>query len=227
MPRDDYDRLKATLCNCVRLGPHEQNRDGVADFRGASGRPRRSCQTAQPWAGSEAVGTVRADRLVIREVIETFPSDSDSTAGRLHRASAGRRGAPMESAGSGVPRDRRLKLGGIVDGSSRLFRGPGGSTVSLTFWAPSSIFCPPSRPVPRSRTRRAGRLRTTTGRQEEQNGASFPYSSGALLEDAIRDRRPQGTRCRSAIRFPQSTASLTNGLAGTLSCWRTKKSIGC
>jgi RNA-directed DNA polymerase len=33
MARDDYDRLKATLCNCVRLGPHEQNRDGVADFR--------------------------------------------------------------------------------------------------------------------------------------------------------------------------------------------------
>ena len=33
MPRDDYDRLKATLYNCLRLGPHEQNRDGVADFR--------------------------------------------------------------------------------------------------------------------------------------------------------------------------------------------------
>jgi retron-type reverse transcriptase len=33
MPRDDYDRLKATLCNCVRHGPHEQNRAGVADFR--------------------------------------------------------------------------------------------------------------------------------------------------------------------------------------------------
>jgi hypothetical protein len=33
MPRDDYDRLKATLCNCVRHGPHGQNRDGVPDFR--------------------------------------------------------------------------------------------------------------------------------------------------------------------------------------------------
>ena len=33
MPRDEYDRLKAMLCNCVRLGPHAQNRDGVADFR--------------------------------------------------------------------------------------------------------------------------------------------------------------------------------------------------
>lgn len=33
LPRDDYDRLKATLCNCVRHGPHDQNRAGVADFR--------------------------------------------------------------------------------------------------------------------------------------------------------------------------------------------------
>jgi hypothetical protein len=33
MPRDDYDRLKAILWNCVRLGPHGQNRAGVPDFR--------------------------------------------------------------------------------------------------------------------------------------------------------------------------------------------------
>jgi RNA-directed DNA polymerase len=33
MPRDDYDRLKAILCNCVRHGPHGQNRAGVPDFR--------------------------------------------------------------------------------------------------------------------------------------------------------------------------------------------------
>lgn len=33
MPRDDYDRLKAILCNCVRHGPEGQNREGVADFR--------------------------------------------------------------------------------------------------------------------------------------------------------------------------------------------------
>ena len=31
--RDDYDRLKAILYNCVRFGPGEQNRDGIADFR--------------------------------------------------------------------------------------------------------------------------------------------------------------------------------------------------
>lgn len=33
MPRDDHDRLKAILCNCVRHGPHDQNRAGVPDFR--------------------------------------------------------------------------------------------------------------------------------------------------------------------------------------------------
>jgi RNA-directed DNA polymerase len=31
--RDEYDRLKATLCNCARHGPASQNRDGRADFR--------------------------------------------------------------------------------------------------------------------------------------------------------------------------------------------------
>lgn len=31
--RDDFDRLKATLTNCVRHGPASQNRDGHADFR--------------------------------------------------------------------------------------------------------------------------------------------------------------------------------------------------
>jgi hypothetical protein len=31
--RDLYDRLKATLTNCVRHGPAGQNRDGAADFR--------------------------------------------------------------------------------------------------------------------------------------------------------------------------------------------------
>jgi hypothetical protein len=33
LPRDEYDRLKAILCNCVRYGPQGQNRTGVADFR--------------------------------------------------------------------------------------------------------------------------------------------------------------------------------------------------
>ncbi len=46
MPRDDYDRLKAILCNCVRHGPQGQNRAGVPDFRAtwpaASPTPRGS-----------------------------------------------------------------------------------------------------------------------------------------------------------------------------------------
>jgi RNA-directed DNA polymerase len=33
MARDDFDRLKAILCNCVKGGPAEQNRSQVADFR--------------------------------------------------------------------------------------------------------------------------------------------------------------------------------------------------
>jgi hypothetical protein len=32
-PRESYDRLKAILTNCLRHGPADQNRDGVADFR--------------------------------------------------------------------------------------------------------------------------------------------------------------------------------------------------
>jgi hypothetical protein len=31
--RDAYDRLKATLTNCARRGPTNENRDGIADFR--------------------------------------------------------------------------------------------------------------------------------------------------------------------------------------------------
>ena len=33
LPREDYDRLKAVLHNCVKHGPTGQNRYGVADFR--------------------------------------------------------------------------------------------------------------------------------------------------------------------------------------------------
>ena len=33
VPRDEYDRLKATLYNCVRRGPASQNMAGVPEFR--------------------------------------------------------------------------------------------------------------------------------------------------------------------------------------------------
>ena len=33
-PRREFDRLRATLTNCVRLGPSSQNRSGHDDFRG-------------------------------------------------------------------------------------------------------------------------------------------------------------------------------------------------
>lgn len=32
IPRDEFDRLKAILHNCVKLGPSSQNRDGLPDF---------------------------------------------------------------------------------------------------------------------------------------------------------------------------------------------------
>ncbi len=32
-PRDEYDRLRATLFNCVRFGPRSANRDGLENFR--------------------------------------------------------------------------------------------------------------------------------------------------------------------------------------------------
>jgi len=31
--RADFDRLKATLTNCVRMGPESQNRDAHSSFR--------------------------------------------------------------------------------------------------------------------------------------------------------------------------------------------------
>ena len=33
VPRQEYDRLKATLYNCAKYGPHDQNRENHADFR--------------------------------------------------------------------------------------------------------------------------------------------------------------------------------------------------
>jgi RNA-directed DNA polymerase len=33
LARRDYDALKATLWNCVKVGPASQNRDGHVDFR--------------------------------------------------------------------------------------------------------------------------------------------------------------------------------------------------
>src|SRR5262249_25604741 len=33
IPRAEYDRLKAILCNCARRGPQSQNRENRGDFR--------------------------------------------------------------------------------------------------------------------------------------------------------------------------------------------------
>jgi hypothetical protein len=68
--RADYDRLKATLCNCARHGPASQNRDGRADFRAhllgriayvgllnpARGARLRRLFDQVAWDGSSAAG---------------------------------------------------------------------------------------------------------------------------------------------------------------------------
>ncbi len=50
LPRDEYDRLKAILSNCVNHGPSEQNRSNVANFEshiaGRVALPRGSTSTA-------------------------------------------------------------------------------------------------------------------------------------------------------------------------------------
>lgn len=44
LSRSDFDRLKAILHNCVKLGPASQNHDGVADFAGhLRGRIAHAC----------------------------------------------------------------------------------------------------------------------------------------------------------------------------------------
>jgi hypothetical protein len=45
IPRQEYESLKAIVCNCVRHGPHGQNRAAVADFRAhLTGRIARVAQ---------------------------------------------------------------------------------------------------------------------------------------------------------------------------------------
>ncbi len=54
LPREDYDRLKATLHNCLRHGPQSQNRAGGPDFR---------ARLAGRVAHAESVNPARGRRL--------------------------------------------------------------------------------------------------------------------------------------------------------------------
>jgi RNA-directed DNA polymerase len=49
--RTDSDRLKATLTNCVRLGPHSQNRDAHSAFRAHLGGRVGFVETINPTKG--------------------------------------------------------------------------------------------------------------------------------------------------------------------------------
>ena len=65
IPRPDYDRLKATLSNCIRYGPESQNRDAHPAFR-------QHLEGRVAWV--ESVNPQRGKRLrVIYEQIK-FPS---------------------------------------------------------------------------------------------------------------------------------------------------------
>lgn len=59
MPRDDYDRLKAILNNCIKHGPAGQNRTAVADFRAhLSGRVAHAIRL-NPHRGEKLRGLLR------------------------------------------------------------------------------------------------------------------------------------------------------------------------
>ena len=65
LPREDYDRLKATLHNCLRHGPQSQNRAGSPDFR---------ARLAGRLAYAESVNPARGRRL--RELFDKIDGDT-------------------------------------------------------------------------------------------------------------------------------------------------------
>ncbi len=66
--RADFDRLKAVLTNCVRLGPENQNRHGHPCFRFAPGRSRGIRGVDQPGQGKTPANSARADPVAVVEV---------------------------------------------------------------------------------------------------------------------------------------------------------------
>ena len=143
-----------------------------------------------------------------------MPADSDRSVllgGQIEAASAGRGRRHDEEHPEGCPvrRDRRLTSRRPCPLLDPPFpRGRADLTASLTFWAPASIFLPafsagPADSHPASGApainNRATRGAKTVLRFLTHRELSSKMPSG--------DRRPQGMRCRSAIRFLRSTAS--------------------
>jgi hypothetical protein len=58
--RDDYDRLRAILHNCVRLGPEHQNRDGLPDLRSYLEGAVAWVGHVQPARGAKLAALLRA-----------------------------------------------------------------------------------------------------------------------------------------------------------------------
>lgn len=63
--RDDFNRLKVTLTNCVRLGPDSQNRSSHKHFSGTPGRC--GCGDSQP--GQVAPARHRTDSTAVMSPI--------------------------------------------------------------------------------------------------------------------------------------------------------------
>jgi hypothetical protein len=63
--RNDFDRLKAILTNCVRLGSGSQNHEAHPNFRAQSGRPDRVCRIGQFRQGQATTQTVGEDPMAI------------------------------------------------------------------------------------------------------------------------------------------------------------------
>jgi RNA-directed DNA polymerase len=62
VPRSDYDALKAILHNCVKLGPQEQNRSAVSDFRAHLDGRVAWVEAANPHRGAKLRQTFNAIR---------------------------------------------------------------------------------------------------------------------------------------------------------------------
>lgn len=72
LPRPEYDLLKATLHNCIRYGPKEQNREGLPDFRGhllgriahlSQVNPERGARLRRLWEEIDWSNEASEDRL--------------------------------------------------------------------------------------------------------------------------------------------------------------------
>ncbi len=73
IPRDEYDRLKATLCNCVRRGPDSQNTAGVPEFRSHLEGRVAYVESVNPLRGTRLRDLLSPDQLARRLTFQQMP----------------------------------------------------------------------------------------------------------------------------------------------------------